>query len=214
MFQPKSKYTFEAALSELRKGKKTKFDQTIELHINLDLDPKKQEQQVRFSLTLPHGTGKSKKVAVVASEKITNADLELKDSDLDKIEKGELRPGRDFDVIVAEPRFMAKLAKVARILGPAGAMPNPKSGTVTEDVQKAVEMIKKGRMEIKTEQNHPLIHSVIGKMSFEDKQLRENYEEIMSTLRQNRPQKAKPEFIRSAFLSATMGKSYELELSQ
>jgi len=214
MSQPKSKYTFEAALSELRKGKKTKFDQTIELHINLDLDPKKQEQQVRFSLTLPHGTGKSKKVAVVASEKITNADLELKDSDLDKIEKGELRPGRDFDVIVAEPRFMAKLAKVARILGPAGAMPNPKSGTVTEDVQKAVEMIKKGRMEIKTEQNHPLIHSVIGKMSFEDKQLRENYEEIMSTLRQNRPQKAKPEFIRSAFLSATMGKSYELELSQ
>ena len=206
------KYTFEQALAEMREGKKTKFDQTVELHVNISLDPKKQEQQIRFITILPHGTGKEKKVAVVASQKIPQADLELTDADLKSIEKGKLRPGRDFDVVVAEPRHMAKLAQIARVLGPAGAMPNPKSGTVTEDVAKAVEQIKKGRMEIKMEQNHPIIHSIIGKLSFKDKQLVENYKEFMSSLRQNKPQKAKPDYIKSAFINATMGKSFQLEI--
>jgi len=194
-------------------SKDIKYDQSIELHINLYLDPKKQDQQVRFSTTLPHGTGKEKKVAVVSSEKIPGADMELTDADLTSIEKGKLHPGRDFDVIVAEPRHMAKLAKLARILGPAGVMPNPKAGTVTEDVAKVVEQIKKGRMEIRTEQNHPIIHTMIGKMSFDDKKIAENYQEMMSSLKQNKPQKAKPDFIESVFIKTTMGKSFELELN-
>lgn len=213
MSQTDPKYTIEEALERLKKGKKTKFDQTVELHINLNLDPKKQDQQVRFTTTLPHGTGQDLKVAVVASEKVPDADLEIKDSDIKRVESGDLRPGKDFDVIVAEPRHMAKLAKVARILGPAGVMPNPKSGTVTDDVKKTVEQIKKGRMEIKTEQNHPLIHTVIGKLSFDDKKLIANYQELISSLRQNKPPKAKPEFIESVFVTATMGISYQLELS-
>jgi len=207
-----TKYTFSKALEEIRKGKKTKFDQSIELHINLGVDPKKQDQQVRYSITLPNGTGKEKKVAVLASEKIAAADIEFSDADLKSIEKGDLRPGRDFDAVVAEPRHMAKLAKLARILGPAGVMPNPKAGTVTENVAKAVELIKKGRMEIKTEQNHPIIHTIIGKLSFEDSKLTENYQELISSLKQNKPQKAKPDFIKSIFVKATMGKSFELEL--
>ncbi len=207
-----TKYTFSKALEEMRKGKKTKFDQSVELHINLNLDTKKQDQQVRFSITLPHGTGKEKKVAVLASDKIATADIELSDADLKSIEKGDLRPDRDFDAVVAEPRHMAKLAKLARILGPAGVMPNPKAGTVTEDVAKAVDLIKKGRIEIKTEQNHPIIHTIIGKLSFEDKKLTENYQELISTLRQNKPQKAKPDFVKSVFIKTTMGKSFELKL--
>jgi len=203
-------YTFEEALTEIRKGRKVKFDQTLEIHINLDIDPQKQEQMVRFSTTLPHGTGKSIKVAVVASKKVSNADLELSDDDLVKIEKGKLQPGKDFDVIVTEPSQMAKLAKLGRILGPAGAMPNPKAGTVTDNVEKAVEQIKKGKINVKTEQNHPIIHTIIGKMSFDDKKLVENFNEFINSLKQNKPQKAKPEFIESVFVNATMGKSFKI----
>jgi large subunit ribosomal protein L1 len=207
-----SKYPIEEAVKAVKKHSKAKFDATVELHINLQLDVKKQDQQVRFTTTLPHGTGKELKVAVMASKKVSNADLELTESDLQKIEEGKLKPGSDFDVIVAEPRMMGKLAQVARILGPAGVMPNPKAGTVTEDVEKTVEQIKKGKIEIRTEQVHPIIHTVIGKVSFADNKLVENYQEIMSSLRQNRPTKAKPNFIKSAFLTSSMGRSYQLEL--
>jgi len=205
-------YTFEEALAEIRRGRKTKFDQTLEIHINLDIDPQKQDQMVRFSTTLPHGTGKDKKVAVVSSKKVPSADLELSDSDLIKIEKGELQPGKDFDVIVTEPAQMAKLAKLGKILGPAGAMPNPKTGTVTDDVEKAVQQIKKGKIDIKTEQNSPIIHTILGKMSFDDKKLTENFNELVGALKQNKPQKAKPEFIKSIFVNATMGKSFSIGL--
>jgi large subunit ribosomal protein L1 len=212
MAQDLKKYTIEEALEKVKRGKRAKFDSTIELHLNLNLDVKKQDQQVRFSTTLPHGTGKSLKVAVMSSDKVPGADLELKETDLKKIESGDLKPGVDFDVIVAEPRVMGKLAKVARILGPAGMMPNPKSGTVTDHVKEAVDQIKKGKIEIRTEQNLPIIHTIIGKMSFDDKKLVENYREIINSLKQNRPPKAKPEFIESAFISSTMGKSFALEI--
>jgi len=205
-------YTFEEALAEIRRGRKTKFDQTLEVHINLDLDPQNQDQMIRFSTSLPHGTGKKTVVAVVSSKKIPNADLELSDEDLVKIEKGKLQPGKHFDVIVTEPSQMGKLAKLGRILGPAGAMPNPKVGTVTDDVEKAVEQIKKGKINVKTEQIHPIIHTIIGKMSFDDKKLTENYNELFAALKQNKPQKVKPEFIISVFVNATMGKSFKIKL--
>lgn len=206
-------YKLADALKKLKENQKEKFDATVELHINLDLDTKKSDQSVRFTTTLPHGTGKTKRVAVLASTKIPNADLELSEADLDKIEKGQIRPKVDFDVFVAETKFMPKIAKVAKILGPAGVMPNPKTGTVSDDVQKAVEQIKKGKVEVKTEKELPIIHTIIGKLSFEDKQLEENLREIISTLKQNKPAKSKPEWIKNIYIASTMGSSVKVDLS-
>ncbi len=206
------KYTIKNAIKEIKKGSKSKFDETLEVHINLDLDPKKQDQSVRYTTMLPHGTGKTLKVAVFASKKVNGADLELVEGDLKKIEKGDIKPGVDFDVLVAEPRTMPKLAQIARVLGPAGVMPNPKNGTVTEDVEKAVEQFKKGKIEIRLEPNAPIIHTGIGKVSFSEDKLEENLNEVLTTLRQHKPQKAKPEFIKSVFLCSTMGKSHCVEL--
>ncbi len=199
------------AITKVKESDKAKFDATIEVHINLDLD-KKIEQNVRFTTTLPHGTGKTKRVAVLASKKISNADLELTESDIEKLEKSQIRPKVDFDVLVAEPKFMSKLAKAARILGPAGVMPNPKTGTVAEDVEKAVEQIKKGKIEVRTEPTAPNIHTIIGKKSFSDDKLAENYNEIISSIKSNKPQKAKPEFIKSIFISSSMGKSFQVDV--
>lgn len=206
-------YTLEEAVSKVKTGKSGNFDATVELHINLDLDVTKSDQMVRFSTTLPHGTGKTKKVAVLASTKISNADLQLTEEDLDKIEKGQIRPKVDFDVFVAETRFMPKIAKVAKILGPAGVMPNPKTGTVSDDVQKAVEQIKKGKVEVKTEKDLPIIHTIAGKVSFEEKQLIENIKEIINTLKQSKPAKAKPEWLKNIYISSTMGPSYKVDPS-
>ena len=119
-------YSIKEAITKVKSGKKTKFDSTVELHINLDIDPAK--QNIRFSATLPHGTGKTKRVAVLASAKAKDTDLFLSESDLPKFESGKLRPKFDFDVLVTEPKFMPILAKYAKILGPAGVMPNPKNG--------------------------------------------------------------------------------------
>ncbi len=200
------------ALKDIKNDCKTNFDSTVELHINLNLDVKKSDQMVRFGLVLPNGTGKNLKVAVFGSTDIKEADLNLKEEDLDLIINGKLRAGVDFDALVTEPAYMPKIAKVARVLGPAGIMPNPKNGTVTTDVKKAVEQLKKGKIEIRTEQNHPIIHSIIGKCSFTETQLEENFNEIMNNLKQNRPAKAKPGWVVSVFLSSTMGKSYPIDI--
>lgn len=207
-------YPIAEALEFVKKNCNTKFDATIEIHLNLDLDNKKQDQNIRFSITLPHGTGKTKRVAVLASKKVAGADLELTESDIERLEKGGLKPKVDFDVLVAEPRFMAKLAKAAKVLGPAGVMPNPKNGTVAEDVEKAVEQVKKGKVELRMEQNAPVIHSILGKKSFDTKKLVENFEEIMSSIRQNKPNKAKPDWIKSCFVAATMSPSAQVDISK
>lgn len=200
------------ALDWLKKNCKTKFDSTVELHINLNLDNTKQDQNIRFTTTLPNGTGKTKKVAVLASKKIKNADLELTESDIERLEKSQLKPKVDFDVLIAEPRFMQKLAKAARVLGPAGVMPNPKNGTVTEDVEKAVEQVKKGKVEIKLEPNGKSIHTILGKKSFDNKALSENFEEILTTLGQNKPSKAGSDWIRSIFITTSMSPSVQVDL--
>jgi len=199
------------AIKEVKETSKEKFDATIEVHINLDLDVKK-GQNIRYSTTLPHGTGKTKKIAVLASKKIANADLELTEEDIDNIFKGKIQPKVDFDVIVTEPRYMPKLAKAAKILGPAGVMPNPKTGTVTEDVEKAVENIKKGQVEVKTEKEVPLIHTLIGKVSFAEKDLAANFTTLFNSLKQNKPQKAKPNWINSVYIKSSMGKSVQVDI--
>jgi len=195
------------AIKKVKLSSKEKFDASIEVHINLDLDSKKMEQPVRFSLTLPHGTGRTKKVAVLASKKVAGADLELKESDIELIQKGQIKPKIDFDTLVTEPAFMPKLAKVAKILGPAGVMPNPKTGTVSDDPEKAVSEIKKGRLDVKTEKDLPMIHTVIGKRSFTEEQLSENFIELYSALKQNKPPKAAPEWVKSIFIATSMGQS-------
>jgi large subunit ribosomal protein L1 len=203
-------YPIKEAVKKVKAGKKRKFDSTVELHINLDLDPTK--QNIRFSASLPHGTGKTKRVAVLASAKAKDADLFLSESDLPKIESGKLRPKVDFDVLVTEPKFMPILAKYARILGPAGVMPNPKNGTVSENIDKAIEQIKKGRTEIKTEKLAPIIHTIIGKVSFEESALEENFIEVLNGLKQNKPPKTNPVWIKSVYISASMGPSIKVEL--
>jgi large subunit ribosomal protein L1 len=204
-------YPIEEALNKI-KDQKTKFDATVEVHINL-LKDKKQEMNVRYTTTLPQGTGKTKRVAVLASKKVPNADLELMEEDLEKIEKGKLKPKVDFDVFISEPRFMPKIAKVARVLGPVGMMPNPKTGTVTENVEEAVNQVKKGKIEVRTEKDIPVIHTLIGKHSFTKEQLLENYKELMQSLKQNRPPKSPVNWIKSVFLCTTMGKSVQVDLN-
>jgi len=204
-------YSITEAIEKAKAGSKAKFDATVELHINLVAD-KKVEMNVRFTTVLPHGTGKTKKVAVLASKKVANADLELLESDIEKLEKGTLRPKVDFDVLVAEPRFMPKLAKAAKILGPAGVMPNPKLGTVTEDVETAVDQLKRGKVEVRTEKETPVIHTVLGKVSFENDKLAQNFANVMEGLASNKPAKAKPDWIKGVFVATTMGPAYAVAL--
>jgi large subunit ribosomal protein L1 len=205
-------YSLSEAIKKVKAESKTKFDASVELHINLDLDPTK--QNVRFSANLPNGTGKSKKVAVVSNGKVPGADLVLGETDLPKIESGKIKPFVDFDVLLTEPSFMPLLAKYARILGPAGVMPNPKNGTVTENLEKAIEQFKKGKIEVKTEKLAPLIHTIIGKVSFEEKALEENFNEIMNLLKQNKPAKTNPGWIKSAYLTSSMGPSAKIILEE
>lgn len=205
--------SLEDAINDVKVNCKCKFDSTIEAHFNLSIDPEKTEQSIRFTTTLPHGTGKTKKVAVFASKKVPNADLELTESDLDRISSGDIKPNVDFDVLVAEPKFMVKLAKVAKILGPAGCMPNPKTGTVSENVEKAVEQIKKGKIEIRNETNGKIVHTVLGKRSFDTQKLIENFNEILTSLNQNKPAKVKGELVTSCYVTSTMSPSVQVQLS-
>lgn len=206
-------YKLEEAIKKAKEESKAKFDASVELHINLSSDLKKLDANIRFTVTLPNGTGKTKKVAVLASKKVEGADLELTEEDIAAIEKGKIRPKIDFEVLVTEPKYMPKLAKVAKILGPVGMMPNPKVGTVTENIEEAVKQIKKGKIEIKTEKDVYVIHTILGKCSFDDKALIENFYEIYNNLMQLKPQKAKQDWIRSIYIATSMGPAFSVNLS-
>jgi large subunit ribosomal protein L1 len=208
----KKEYSLEEAIKKVKSESGSKFDASVELHINLDIDPNK--QNIRFPVALPHGTGKSKKIAVLASSKIENADINLTEEDLPKIEQGKIKPNVDFEILVTEPKFMPVLAKYAKVLGPVGLMPNPKNGTVTEDVSKAVEQFKKGKVDVKTEKLAPLIHTLIGKVSFDEKALSDNYNEVIAGLKQSKPAKTPPNWIKSVYLTSTMGPSVKVKIEQ
>lgn len=203
-------YSLDEGIKKVKEESRARFDASVELHINLNVDPTK--QNIRFPVTLPHGTGKTQKVAVLSSTKTPEADISLKEEDLKKIEKGDLKPGEDFDIFITEPEYMSKVAKYARVLGPAGVMPNPKNGTVTDDISKAIEQFKKGKVEIRTEKLAPLIHTVIGKVSFEDEALIENFKEIINDLKQNKPAKTSPQWIKDIYLTSSMGPSVKISL--
>lgn len=195
---------------------KAKFDETVEVHIKLGVDSKQADQQVRGVLVLPNGTGKSKKVLVLAKgEKATQAKEAGADfvGDDDMIEKIQKENWFEYDVVVATPDMMASLGKIARVLGPKGLMPNPKSGTVTMDVAKAVAEIKAGKIEYRLDKTN-IIHCPIGKVSFGYDKLKENYDTLLDAIVKAKPAAAKGTYLKSIAVSTTMGAGIKINPRQ
>ena len=209
----KKAYSLDEAIKLVKDTAVTKFDSSVEVAIKLNIDTKKADQQLRGSFVLPNGTGKSRKVLVIAKgdaaseAKKAGADFV---GDTDMIEKIEKENWFDFDVIVATPEMMPVLGKLGRVLGPKGLMPNPKTGTVTVNTAKAVEDIKKGMVEYKTD-TYGNIHSVLGKVSFDDKALLENLEYTYNVISKSKPQTVKGTFIENISISTTMGPGIKID---
>ena len=199
-------YTVEEAVDLAKKTATAKFDETIEMHVRLGVDPKYNDQQVRGAVVLPNGTGKSKRVLVftkgdkVKEAEAAGADYVGAEDLIEKIKGGWF----DFDVAVATPDMMGVVGRLGKLLGPRGLMPNPKLGTVTPDVAKAIGEQKAGKVEYRTDKAGN-IHCPIGKASFENQKLAENYQTLLDTLIRVKPAAAKGQYVRSVTLSATMG---------
>ena len=208
-------YTLEEAVPLLKEMGTTKFDETVELSANLGVDPRHADQQVRGTVVLPHGTGRKVKVLVLArGEK----EKEAAEAGADYVGAEEyipkLREGwMDIDVIIATPDLMAEVGKLGRILGPKGLMPNPKSGTVTFDVGKAVKDVKAGKIEYRVDKGSN-IHVPVGKLSFEEQKLLENIKVLVVELLRAKPAVAKGRYLKSMSLSPTMGPSIRLDTQQ
>ena len=205
-------YSLDEALEILEKMPKAKFDESVEVHMKTSIDPKKSDQQVRGAAVLPFGTGKTVRVAAFTDKQQTEAkeagaDLVGGAELIDKIAQSkELK----FDVAVATPDMMPKLAKIAKILGPKGLMPNPKSGTVTMDVDKAVKEVKQGKIDFKVDK-FGIIHSSIGKVSFAPEQIVDNAQEFINTIVKLKPSSAKGTYIKSVYLSSTMSPGLQID---
>lgn len=195
-------YSLHEALELAQKTSPSKFDATVELHVNLNVDPRHADQNIRDNLVLPAGTGKTIRVAVFDDAKVADADITGIEEVTKLLEKGDL----SFDVLIATPAQMPKLGKYARILGPRGLMPNPKSGTVTPDVSKAVKEAKAGRVEYRVDSTG-IVHLGIGKVSFGQKKLLENAQAVVTSIKGNKPASIKGSYIKSVHLSTTMGPS-------
>ena len=208
-------YTKEEAVKLVKETSITKFDSTVEVALNLNLDTKKADQQLRGSLVLPNGTGKTKKVLVIAkgpaADAAKNAGADYV-GDTDMIDKIANENWFDYDVIVAAPDMMAQLGKIGRVLGPKGLMPNPKTGTVTMDTAKAVEDIKKGMIEYKTD-TYGNVHTIIGKVSFDEKKLMENLAYVVSTVLKAKPSVVKGKYINNISVSSTMGPGIKIDVN-
>ncbi len=199
-------YSVEEAADLVKQTAKAKFDESVEIHIRLGIDPKQSDQIVRGTILMPNGIGKTRKVAVIAKgEKQLEAEKAGADKAgsteiIEEITKGVL----DFDVLVATPDCMKDLSKVAKILGPKGLMPNPKAGTVTFDIEQTVKDLKKGRVEYKND-SFGIIHCSVGKASFEKDKLVENIKAIVSAVVKAKPSAAKGQYVKSISISSTMG---------
>lgn len=206
-------YSLKEAISTLKKLKLPKFDPSVDLHFNLNIDPKKSDQMVRGTVVLPHGTGKKMRVAVFCkgeSERLAReggADyvggLEL----IEKVAAGFL----DFDCAVATPEMMKDLSKLGKILGPRGLMPSPKTGTVTNDIVKAITDVKKGKIEFRADKQGGM-HLSIGKSSFPEDKLYENASSVIGVINESRPASIKGKFIKSLFISSTMDHGLSLAI--
>jgi large subunit ribosomal protein L1 len=204
-------YTLKEAIELLKELKKTKFDESVELHVNLGIDPKQSSQIVRGAVVLPHGTGKKVRVCVLAKgEKLKEAEqsgAEYYGSEelIEKIAKG----WTDFDVLIATPDMMKDLAKLGKILGPKGLMPNPKTGTVTNEIIKTVEEVKKGRIEFRND-SYGIIHCMVGKLSFDTEKLVDNIHAVIDAIIKLKPPQAKGVYLKKIYLSSTMGPAIQI----
>ena len=205
-------YTLAEAAEKVKEITYTKFDASFDIDVRLGVDPRKANQMVRGVVTLPHGTGKQVKVLVLcnadveAAAKAAGADYVGLDEYIEKIKQG----WTDVDVIITQPAIMGKIGALGRILGPRGLMPNPKSGTVTNDVAKAVEEVKKGKIDFKVDKNG-IVHSSIGKVSFTPEQMKENAREFINTLIKLKPATAKGTYLKSIYLSSTMSPGVKVD---
>lgn len=205
-------YSVDEAMKLAKETSYANFDATIEVAYNLSVDPKQADQQIRGALVLPNGTGKSKKVVVFAEgpqadqAKEAGADEVGSDDLVEKVQNGYL----DFDVVIATPMMMAKVGRLGRILGPKGLMPNPKTGTVTMDTAKAVQNVKAGQVEYRVDRQAS-IHAAIGKVSFTEEQLTENFRALQNAILRAKPASAKGQYIKSCAVAATFGPGIKLD---
>ena len=203
----------DEAIQVLKQTATTKFVESVELHANLNIDPKYADQQLRTTVTLPHGVGKQLRIAVLTNDENfdeaqqSGADIVGNDELIENITKGNL----DFELLIATPNMMPKLAKLGRVLGPKGLMPSPKSGTVTNTLTETLNEFKKGKFEYKADKTG-IVHVNFGKVDFTDVQLKENLIALYQSIEQNRPSGVKGKYFKSAFICTTMGSSIKLNL--
>src|SRR6201993_4943517 len=210
-----STYPLQEAVPLLQKVKFAKFDETVEVTLRLGVDPKHADQMVRGTVVLPHGLGKSKKVLVIASgEKIREAEGAGADfvGGEDMVEKITKESGTDFDALIATPDMMKSVGRLGKVLGPKGLMPNPKTGTVTFDVARAVQEVKAGKVEFRTDKT-ALGHVAVGKISFPPEKLVENASTLITSVIKAKPSVAKGKYVKGCYLSSTMGPGIPLDTS-
>jgi large subunit ribosomal protein L1 len=201
------------AIKLLKETATTKFVESVELHANLNINPKYADQQLRTTVTLPNGIGKQIKIAVLTNDEnfseaeLAGADIVGNDSLIEQITKGNI----EFDLLIATPNMMPKLAKLGRVLGPKGLMPSPKSGTVTNTITETLTEFKKGKFEYKADKTG-IVHVNFGKINFTDQQLAENLSELYTSILQNRPSGVKGKYFKSLFICTSMGPSIKLDL--
>ncbi len=208
-------YTLKEGIELATKTSTTKFDATVEIHVRLGVDPRQADQNIRDSLVLPAGTGKTVRVAVFAEEDVAKealkagADIAGEDDFLKLLDKGEI----NFDILISTPNMMAKLSKYARILGPKGLMPNPKSGTVTNDVAKAISQSKAGKVEYRVDSTG-IVHLGVGKVSFGTDKLGKNIDAVFASLKGNKPSSIKGTYVKSITISSSMGPGIKINISE
>ena len=206
-------YAIEEAMGLLKEVNTTKFDASVDLHIRLGVDPRKADQAIRGTTTLPHGTGKSKRVIVFCQadkeqEALdAGADMAGLDELVQKVSDGFM----DFDVVIAQPAVMAKVGRLGRVLGPRGLMPNPKSGTVTNDIGAAVNDVKGGKIAFRVDK-YGIIHSAIGRVSFTSDKLVDNANELLRTVARMKPSSAKGTYMKSVTVASTMSPGIKLDV--